>query len=137
VSDSLGDRRLTMGLLGVFAGIALLLAVIGIYGAVAYTVEQRTSEIGVRMALGAQAMDVLRLVVRQGMNPVILGLIIGLAATFAVGRLLAAQLYQISPHDPFLLGATAIVLTVAALFACLIPARRATLVDPIQALRTE
>jgi ABC-type antimicrobial peptide transport system permease subunit len=125
-----------MGLLGVFAGIALLLAVIGIYGAVAYTVEQRTSEIGVRMALGAQAMDVLRLVVCQGMNPVILGLIIGLAATFAVGRLLAAQLYQISPHDPFLLAA-AIVLTVAALFACLIPARRATLVDPIQALRSE
>ena len=137
VSDSLGDRRLTMGLLGVFAGIALLLAVIGIYGAVAYTVEQRTSEIGVRMALGAQATDVLRLVVRQGMNPVILGLIIGLAATFAVGRLLAAQLYQISPHDPFLLGAAAIVLAVAALLACLIPARRATLVDPIQALRTE
>lgn len=137
VSDSLGDRRLTMGLLGVFAGIALLLAVIGIYGAVAYTVEQRTSEIGVRMALGAQAMDVLRLVVRQGMNPVILGLIIGLAATFAVGRLIAAQLYQISPHDPFLLAAAAIVLSVAALFACLIPARRATLVDPIQALRSE
>jgi len=137
VSDSLGDRRMTMALLGIFAGIALLLAVVGIYGAVAYTVEQRTSEIGVRMALGAQAMDVLRLVVRQGMNPVILGLIIGLAATFAVGRLLAAQLYQISPHDPLLLGAAAIVLAVAALFACLIPARRATLVDPIQALRAE
>jgi putative ABC transport system permease protein len=137
VSDSLGDRRLTMALLGVFAGIALLLAVVGIYGAVAYTVEQRTSEIGVRMALGARAIDVLRLVVRQGMNPVILGLIVGLAATFAVGRLLAAQLYQISPHDPFLLVAAAIVLAVAALLACLIPARRATLVDPIQALRSE
>ncbi len=137
VSQSLGQQRLTMTLLGVFAGIALLLAVVGIYGAVAYTVEQRTAEIGVRMALGAQAMDVLRLVVRQGMNPVILGLIIGLAGTFAVGRLLAAQLYQISPHDPFLLGAAAIVLAVAALLACLIPARRATRVDPIQALRSE
>ena len=137
VSDSLGDRRLTMGLLGVFAGIALLLAVVGIYGAVAYTVEQRTSEIGVRMALGAQTMDVLRLVVRQGMNPVILGLIIGLAATFALGRLLTAQLYRISPHDPLLLAAAAIVLAVAALLACLIPARRATLVDPIRALRAE
>ena len=137
VSDSLGDRRLTMALLGLFAGIALLLAVVGIYGAVAYTVEQRTSEIGVRMALGAQATDVLRLVVRQGMNPVILGLIIGLAATFAIGRLLAAQLYHISPHDPFLLAAAAIVLALAALLACLLPARRATRVDPIQALRTQ
>ncbi len=137
VTQSLGQERLTMALLGVFAGIALLLAVVGIYGAVAYTVEQRTGEIGVRMALGAQTTDVLRLVVRQGMNPVILGLIIGLAGTFAVGRLLAAQLYQISPHNPLLLGATAIVLAVAALLACLIPARSATHVDPIEALRTE
>ena len=115
----------------------LLLAVVGIYGAVAYTVEQRTGEIGVRMALGAQTTDVLRLVVRQGMNPVILGLIIGLAGTFAVGRLLAAQLYQISPHNPLLLGATAILLALAALLACLIPARRATKVDPNVALRAE
>ena len=137
VTQSLGQERLTVALLGVFAGIALLLAIVGIYGAVAYTVEQRTGEIGVRMALGAQTTDVLGLVVRQGMNPVILGLIIGLAGTFAVGRLLAAQLYQISPHNPLLLGATAIVLAFAALLACLIPARRATLVDPIEALRTE
>jgi putative ABC transport system permease protein len=136
VTQSLGQERLTMALLGVFAGIALLLAVVGIYGAVAYTVEQRTAEIGVRMALGAQTQDVLRLVVRQGMNPVILGLIIGLAATFVVGRLLTAQLYQISPHSPLLLGATAVVLAVAALLACLIPARRAMHVDPIEALRT-
>ena len=91
----------------------------------------------ITLALGAQTQDVLRLVVRQGMSPVIFGLIIGLAATFAVGRLLTAQLYQISPHSPLLLGATAFVLAVAALLACLIPARRATLVDPIQALRTE
>jgi putative ABC transport system permease protein len=137
VAESLGQQRLTMTLLGVFAGIALLLAVVGIYGAVAYTVEQRTGEIGVRMALGAQTTDVLRLVVRQGMNPVIVGLVIGLAGTFAAGRLITAQLYQISPYNPLLLGATAVVLTLAALLACLIPARRATLVDPIQALRTE
>jgi predicted permease len=137
VTQSLGQERLTMALLGVFAGIALLLAIVGIYGAVAYTVEQRTGEIGVRMALGAQTQDVLRLVVRQGMNPVLIGLVVGLAATFAVGRLLTAQLYQISPHNPFLLGATAAVLALTALLACLIPARRATLVDPIQALRTE
>jgi len=137
VTRSLGQERLTMTLLGVFAGIALLLALVGIYGAVAYTVEQRTGEIGVRMALGAQTQDVLRLVVKQGMNPVLLGLVIGLAATFAVGRLLTAQLYQISPHNPLLLGATAIVLALAALLACLIPARRASHVDPIIALRSE
>ena len=137
VAQSLGQERLTMALLGVFAGIALLLAIVGIYGAVAYTVEQRTGEIGVRMALGAQTRDVLRLVVRQGMNPVLIGLVAGLAGTFAFGRLLTAQLYQISPHSPLLLGATAIVLAVAALLACLFPAHRATRIDPIQALRTE
>ncbi|MEY2547196.1 MAG: hypothetical protein QOG48_2313 [Verrucomicrobiota bacterium] len=137
VTQSLGQQRLTMALLGAFAGIALLLAVVGIYGAVAYTVEQRTGEIGVRMALGAQANDVLRLVVRQGMHPVLLGLGLGLVGTFAAGRLLVAQLYKVSPHNPLLLAATASVLIIAALLACLIPARRATLVDPIQALRTE
>jgi ABC-type antimicrobial peptide transport system permease subunit len=137
VTQSLGQERLTMALLGVFAGIALLLAVVGIYGAVAYTVEQRTGEIGVRMALGAQTTDVLRLVVRQGMNPVILGLIIGLAGTFAVSRLLAAQLYEVSAHNPALLAASTIFLAAIALIACLVPARRAAHVDPIQALRTE
>ena len=137
VTQSLGQQRLTMGLLGAFAGIALLLAIVGIYGAVAYTVEQRTPEIGVRMALGAQVQDVLRLVVRQGLSPVLIGLIIGLAATLAAGHLIAAQLYQISPHNPFLIAVTAAALAIAALLACLIPARRATLVDPIQALRTE
>jgi putative ABC transport system permease protein len=137
VTQSLGQQRLTMGLLGVFAGVALLLAVVGIYGAVAYTVEQRTAEIGVRMALGAQMRDVLHLVVRQGMNPVLFGLVIGLVATFVAGRLLAAQLYQVSPHNPFLIATTAAGLAIAALLACLIPARRATLVDPIQALRME
>ena len=137
VTQSLGQQRLTMGLLGAFAGIALLLAVVGIYGAVAYTVEQRTAEIGVRMALGAEMKDVLRLVVTQGMNPVLIGLLIGLAATLAAGHLIAAQLYQISPHNPFLIAVTAAALAIAALLACLIPARRATRVDPIVALRYE
>jgi putative ABC transport system permease protein len=137
VTQSLGQQRLTMGLLGVFSGVALLLAVVGIYGAVAYTVEQRTAEIGVRMALGAQMKDVLRLVVRQGMNPVLIGLGLGLVATLAAGRLIAAQLYQVSPHNPLLIATTAAGLAIAALLACLIPARRATLVDPIQALRSE
>ena len=137
ITQSLGQQRLTMGLLGAFAGVALLLAVIGIYGAVAYTVEQRTAEIGVRMALGAQMKDVLRLVVRQGMNPVLVGLIIGLAATLGAGHLIAAQLYQVSPHNPVLIALTAGALAVAALLACLIPARRAAMVDPVQALRME
>src|SRR5205807_6347705 len=129
VNQSLGQQRLTMVLLGIFAGVALVLAAVGIYGAVAYTVEQRTGEIGVRMALGAQAADVLRLVVRQGMMPVVIGLAVGLAAALAMGRLLAAQLYQVSAHNPALLAATAITLAAVALFACLMPARRATLVD--------
>jgi putative ABC transport system permease protein len=137
ITQSLGQQRLTMGLLGVFAGVALLLAVVGIYGAVAYTVEQRTAEIGVRMALGAEMKDVLRLVVRQGMSPVLIGLAIGLAATLVAGHLIAAQLYQISPHNPFLIVATTAALAIAALLACLMPARRATRVDPIVALRTE
>jgi len=137
VTASLGQERLTMTLLSVFASIALLLAVVGIYGAVGYTVEQRIGEIGVRMALGAQTNDVLRLVIRQGMNPVLIGLVIGLAATFPMGYFLAAQLYEVSPHNPLLLGASAIALALAGFLACLIPARRATRVNPVVALRTE
>src|SRR5437773_1893996 len=137
VARALGQARLMMWLLGIFAGVALLLASVGIYGAVAYTVEQRTGEIGVRMALGAQTMDVLRLIVNQGMRPVIFGLVVGLAAVLALGRLIASQLYQTSASNPIVLTATMAILGFAALLACLIPARRATLVDPIQALRSE
>jgi putative ABC transport system permease protein len=137
VAQALGQARLMMWLLGIFAGAALLLATVGIYGAVAYTVEQRTGEIGVRMALGAQMMDVLRLVVTQGMKPVIIGLAAGLAAALALGRLLTSQLYQISAHNPLVLTATVMILGAAALLACLLPARRAALIDPIHALRTE
>ena len=137
VAQALGQARLTTILLGLFAGVALLLAAVGIYGAVAYSVEQRTGEIGVRMALGAQTRDVLRLVVRQGMSPVLIGLGLGLAAALALGRLLTAQLYEVSASNPFFLAGTAAVLGVVGLIACLIPARRATLVNPIEALRNE
>ena len=137
MSQALGQAKLMMVLLGVFAGVALLLATVGIYGAVAYTVEQRTGEIGVRMALGAQTMDVLRLVVRQGMTPVVLGLAVGLGAALLIGRLIKAQLYQTSAYNPMLLAATIMVLATAALLACLFPARRATLVDPTLALRSQ
>ncbi len=137
VNQSLGQQRLTMTLLGAFAGVALLLAAVGIYGAVAYTVEQRTGEIGVRMALGAQTMDVLRLVVRQGMAPVFLGLALGLACALLLGRLLTAQLYQVSATNPALLVGAIFILALIALIACLVPARRATRVDSIIALRCE
>lgn len=137
MSQALGQAKLMMVLLGVFAAVALLLATVGIYGAVAYTVEQRTNEIGVRMALGAQTMDVLRLVVRQGMTPVLFGLALGLGAALVIGKLIKAQLYQTSAYNPVLLTATVVVLGGAALLACLFPARRATLVNPTQALRSE
>src|SRR5206468_4160693 len=100
-------------------------------------VAQRTGEIGVRIALGAQTADVLRLVLRQGLMPVALGLATGIAAALALGRLLRTQLYQVSPHNPALLLSTIVVLAGVALVACLFPARRATQVDPIEALRYE
>jgi predicted permease len=137
VAQSFGQARLKTWLLAVFAGVALLLASIGIYGAVAYSVEQRTGEIGVRMALGAQTRDVLRLIVNQGMKPVVIGLAIGIIAALALGRLISSQLFEVSAHNPALLGGATILLAATALFACLLPARRAALVDPVQALRTE
>jgi len=137
VAQAVGQTRLMTWLLAIFAGIALLLASIGIYGAVAYTVEQRTGEIGVRMALGAQTGDVLRLIINQGMKPVVIGLAVGIIAAFALGRLIAAQLYQVSAHNPLLLVGATLLLAGTALVACLFPARRAALVDPVQALRTE
>jgi len=137
VAQARGQARLMMWLLGIFAGVALLLASIGIYGAVAYSVEQRTGEIGVRMALGAQTADVLRLMVRQGMAPVLLGLAIGMVTALALSRLLTTQLYEVSPNNPALLGMTVVTLGVVALLACFLPARRATFVNPIEALRAE
>src|SRR5947207_2388014 len=137
VAQALGQARLMTWLLGIFAGVALLLASIGIYGAAAYTVEQRTGEIGVRMALGAQTRDVLRLIINQGMRPVVVGLVIGIAAAFALGRLIASQLFEVSAHNPALLGGATVLLAAIALLACLLPARRAALVEPVQAMRTE
>src|SRR5256886_14530343 len=112
VAQALGQTRLMTWLLAIFAGAALLLATVGIYGAVAYTVEQRTGEIGVRMALGAQTMDVLRLIVKQGMTPVVFGLVVGIGAALGLGKLIAAQLYQVSAHNPILLLGTAAMLAI-------------------------
>ena len=137
VTQALGQARLMMFLLGIFAGVALLLATVGIYGAVAYTVEQRTGEIGVRMALGAQTKDILQLIVNQGMRPVFFGLVVGLAAALALGRLVKSLLYETSAYNPMLLSVTLAILGAAALLACLFPAWRASLVNPVEALRTE
>ena len=126
-----------MTLLGIFAGLALLMAVIGLYGVISYSVTQRTQEIGIRMALGAQSSGVLSLVVGQGMQLAGIGAVIGLTVSLALGRLIKNQLFQVSAFDPLTLVVTALVLIGAALAASYIPARRATQVDPMEALRYE
>jgi putative ABC transport system permease protein len=120
-----------------FAALALLLTSLGIYGVVSYTVAQRTHEIGIRVALGAQARDILRIVLGQGMALTLVGLAAGLAAAFALARLLASLLYGVSPGDPATYILVAVLLACVALLACLVPARRATKVDPMIALRYE
>jgi putative ABC transport system permease protein len=126
-----------MLLLAVFAGLALVLAAVGIYGVISYSVAQREREVGIRMALGAQAGDVLALIVRQGMRPALLGLFAGVLVAAAMTRFMRNLLFQVSAIDPFVFGAVAFVLTLVAALACLIPARRATRVDPAVALRSE
>jgi ABC-type antimicrobial peptide transport system permease subunit len=129
--------RLGAELFGVFGGIALLLAVVGVYGVKAYAVACRTREIGIRMALGAHRRDVFGLIMRQGAMQTALAVAVGLLFSLAAGRILAQILYEVSPSDPLALLAASVILAAAALLACFLPARRATLVDPIQALRTE
>ncbi len=137
VSASIADRRFSMLLLGTFAGLALLLAAVGIYGVISYTVAQRTREIGIRMALGAGQADVLKIVAGQGMIPVLSGLGIGLAASLALTRLMSGMLYGVDAGDPLTYVAVALVLAAVALLATVIPARRAMKVAPVVALRYE
>jgi putative ABC transport system permease protein len=137
ISRSLSARRFTLTLLGIFAGAALALAVIGLYGVMAYTVTQRSHEIGIRMALGAEQRDVMRLIVGQGLKLVLLGLALGLAGTLAMTRFIKSMLFGISTTDPITFGSIAVMLTAVALLACWFPARRATKVDPLVALRHE
>ena len=137
ITRSFAARRLSMILLASFAALALLLASIGIYGVISYLVGERTREIGVRMALGAQRADVLRLVLGQGAKMALLGVVAGIALATGLTRLMSAQLYGVSPRDPLTFAAVAVVLIAVSLAACYIPARRAASVDPTEALRAQ
>ncbi|MGH9838191.1 MAG: FtsX-like permease family protein [Blastocatellia bacterium] len=127
----------TLVMLAVAGGMALFLGMVGLYGVLAYSVSQRRREIGIRLALGAQSRDVLRLVLGQGLKLTFLGVGIGLAAAFGVTRLMANLLFGVKANDPLTFAGIALLLTVVALLACWVPARRATKVDPLVALRHE
>jgi putative ABC transport system permease protein len=137
ISDSVAPRRFNMFLMGLFAALALILAAIGIYGIMAFSVGQRTHEIGIRIALGASRGDVLKLVLRNGLGLALVGIAIGLASAFAATRVMSTLLYGVSPTDPVTYLGEALLLAFVALLACYIPARRATRVDPLVALRYE
>ena len=136
-AGSFSARRFNMSLLTLFAALALVLAAIGIYGVMSYAVTQRTQEIGIRMALGARTIDVLKLVLRNGMTMVLIGIALGLAGAFALTRLMVTLLFGVTATDAFTIGLVSFVLMLVAFLACFIPARRATKVDPLVALRYE
>jgi putative ABC transport system permease protein len=137
VMDSLGTRRVSMQLFAVFAGAALLLAAIGIYGVIAYTVAQRTKEIGIRMALGAQKIDMMTMILRQSFSVIGIGLIAGLFGALGITRLMSSLLYGVAAWDPITFASTATLIAAVAFLACWLPARRAARVDPVIALRAE
>ena len=137
LAGSLSRQRLTMLLLAAFAGVALILAAVGIYSVLAYGVRRRGREIGIRMALGARPADIMRMMLFQGMSPALFGLAIGLGAALVLGRVLSGLIFGVSAYDPATFAAVAVLLCVVALIACLAPARRATRVDPLRAIREE
>jgi putative ABC transport system permease protein len=137
LADSIAPRRFILLLLAIFAGVAVILAAVGIYGVMSYTVAQRSQEIGVRMALGAGRAQVVRMVVRQGMLVAGVGVAAGVASALGFTRLMTSVLYDVKPSDPETLIAVAAALVLAALFACWVPARRASRIDPMVALRYE
>jgi putative ABC transport system permease protein len=135
VEDTLGQRRLVMRLLGLFAGVALVLAMVGMYGVIAYSVVQRTREVGVRMALGAHPNDILRLLVRQGLVMTLVGVALGLAGAFGLTRVLKSFLFQVNPTDPVTFVGISLLFITVALAAIYIPVRRTTRIDPMTVLR--
>jgi predicted permease len=137
LAGSLGQQRTAATLIGGFGALALLLAAIGLYGAIAYSATQRTREFGIRIALGAQTPDVLRQVLREGMMLGVLGLAIGLVGAVAITRVLRSQLFGVTPTDPLSFTVVSLLLLVVVLVASLVPAKRATRVDPMVALRSE
>ena len=136
-SSSLDQRRFILAIFGVFAAVALLIAAIGIYGVMAYTVTQRTHETGIRLALGAQAGDVLKLFIGQGIKLALIGIVLGLAGAWALTRLMTTLLFSVSATDPLTFIVITLLLTGVTLLACYLPARKATRVDPMIALRDE
>ncbi len=137
VAVTLETRRFAVVLLGVFGALALLLAAIGLYGVLAFVVSQRTREIGIHMALGAQARDVLSMVIKQGMSLVLFGVVLGVAGAYALTRTMQSLLFEVSTTDPVTFTLIPLLLAVVGFVACYIPARRATKVDPLVALRYE
>jgi len=137
VAESGSLRRFDMWLIGAFAGLALVLAAVGIYGVMAYSVSQRTREIGIRIALGAQRQSVLRLILGQGAKLAVVGVIVGLIGAFALTRLMASLLYGVSPRDLATFSVVPWLVLILILAGCYLPARRATKVDPMVALRYE
>jgi len=137
VNKSMSQQRFNMLLLGAFAGLALLLAAIGIYSVLSYSVKRRVQEIGIRLALGARISDVLRMVVVEGMKPTLLGVVVGVIGAFALGRVLSSLIFGVKPTDPATFLAVAALLSIVALSATIIPAYRAAKVDPMIAVRYE
>jgi putative ABC transport system permease protein len=137
VARSVARQRFSMTLIGVFALLAMLLAAVGIFSVMSSLVAQRSHEIGIRLALGAQPRDILSMVVRHGMTLALVGVALGLAASFALTRLMSGLLYEVSAKDPVIYGGIAALLAAVALAACYVPARRATKVNPLVALRYE
>jgi ABC-type antimicrobial peptide transport system permease subunit len=137
VDESAGSRRFTTVLLSVFAALAITLAVIGIYGVMSWSVAQRKQELGVRLALGCGTPGIFRLILGRGLKLSAIGLAIGLAATLALSRVLASLLFEVSPHDPWILSCVSLLMLAVSSAACYLPARRATKVDPIDTLRSE